>query len=291
MKIKRIIYTLSDIAAAMLFVYLLIFPEYASDSTREALDFCAGTLIPSLFIYMVLSKIVITHPFTDKLMSIAGCEAVALITGALCGAPVGAKNALSLYESGRISKRHAEYLLSFTNNTSVSFLLGFVGLGISGDMRVGIRLLFFQLIGSLCAAIIMKLVIFGKESLPKCRFAASERVGLRESLADSVQTMLVICACAVFFIVASGAVASAISLSPCAEALLRSVLEFSSGCAAAAKCGDQSFVITAFAIGGGGLSVALQVKSVTAGRLSFRPYLAGKAVTCAVTTALSVIFG
>lgn len=291
MKTRKIILICADIAAVLLFVYLLIFPEYASETTAEALKFCGKTLIPSLFIYMVLSKTVITRPITEKLMRIVGCETVALITGTLCGCPVGAKNALSLYESGRISKKHAEYLLSFTNNTSVSFLVGYVGMELMGDLNIGLRLLAYQIIGALCAAVVMKFVIFGKEKLPECRAGASERVGLREAISDSAMTMLVLCACAVFFIVVSGAIARILSLSPCGEAVLRSALEFSSGCTAAAKCGKAGLVITAFAIGNSGLSVALQVRSVIANRLSFRPYIAGKAVACAVTTALAFIFG
>lgn len=291
MKTRKIFLIIADTAAVLLFVYLLIFPELASETTRGALEFCGKTLIPSLFVYMILSKIIITRPMTDRLMSMIGCETVALLTGTLCGCPVGAKNALSLYESGRITKKHAEYLLSFTNNTSVSFLVGYVGQELLNDVNAGFRLLVYQLIGALSAAVVMRFVIFGKEKLPKCRSGVGRPVGLREAISDSAFTMLVLCACAVFFIVASGAIASILSLSSCGEAVLRSALEFSSGCAAAAKCGKAGLTIIAFAIGNSGLSVALQVRSVIANRLSFRPYLAGKAVACAVTTALAFIFG
>ena len=41
-----------------IFIYLLIFPKYAAEPTRTALGFCATALIPGLFIYMVLAKLI-----------------------------------------------------------------------------------------------------------------------------------------------------------------------------------------------------------------------------------------
>lgn len=291
MKARRFISLLTDIILVFLFIYLIIFPQNASLPTKNALDFCAKTLIPSLFIYMILSKLVVSMPMTEWLYKKVGTIPVMLALGTLCGAPIGAKNAVSLYERKRIDKRYAEYLCSFTNNASVSFVIGFVGNELFGDTRIGARLFAYQLVSSVITAVLMKFILYGKEKMPKASFSGGKRVGLREAVSDSAVTMINVCACAVFFIVVGGSVSQIFSLSDTADAVLKSVLEFSSGCAAAAELKSFAYPICAFSIGTTGLSVALQVRSVISGRLSIKPFLAGKLISGAVMTALSVFIG
>lgn len=291
MKMRKMISVFADVFFIFLFVYLLIFPQYASIPTRNALMFCARTLVPSLFIYMVLSKIIISLPITDILIKRVGIAPIMLAIGSLCGCPIGAKNAVSLFESKKISKRFAEYLCSFTNNASISFVIGYVGGELFGNTAVGLKLFLFQIIASILTAVIMKKLLFGKEKLPTVIPSKAQKVGLREAVSDSAITMINLCACAVFFIVCGDAVSGIFNINGIGIAVLKSVLEFSSGCASALSCGIYALPITAFSIGFCGLSVALQVRSVTAGRLSIRPFIYGKVISASVMTALTVIFG
>ncbi|MBR6562740.1 MAG: hypothetical protein IKK70_02245 [Clostridia bacterium] len=289
MRPRRLFSRLLDIALIFLFVYLLVIPEKTTEFTREALSFCAGSLIPSLFACMVLAKCVVTLPITDRIASRLGVGSVVFTIGLLCGAPIGAKLAVSLYESGRIDRRYAEYLVSFCNNASASFLVGFVGAELFGSVAVGIRLLLIQMISALVAATVMRFVIYPKGLLPKFKYDSGERVGLRESIADGAATMINICACAVFFIVIGGALSSLLPLDPIGDSVMRSLLEFSSGCAAASRLTSNAYAVTSLAIGCGGLSVAMQVKSVVAGRLSIKPYLSGKLISCGVMMLLTIL--
>lgn len=292
MKVGKLFSYTADILVSALFVFLLIFPDKASLPVRQALAFCAQTLIPSLFIYMVLARMLASSPLTDRLTAFFGCEPVLLLLGTLCGAPVGATLAESLYSSGRIEKKHAEYLCAFTNNVSASFLLGFVGQGMFGDIRAGLRLLAYQLFASVTTAVVLKFVMFGKKRLPRPASVKGARVGLREAITGGAVSMLNVCACAVFFIVVSGAVSSLLGVGGEGGALIQSILEFSSGCAAAAGMPTRTMlIICAFACGQTGFSVALQVRSVTAGKLSIKPYLAGKIINCAVMTLLAFFAG
>ncbi len=291
MKARRIFSFCAQMITLFLFIYLLIFPQSATQPTRFALEFCGKTLIPSLFIYMVLSKMIVNTPIIHRLTSILGLESVALILGTLCGCPIGAKNAVLLYDNGQITKKHAEYLCSFSNNASISFVIGFVGGEILGDIRLGLMLLIFQITASAITAGIMKYKIFGKERLPRASQGIYNRTSLWEAVSDSAVTMLNLCACVVFFIVAGGVFTQLFSFSPAVEAIFKSTLEFSSGCAAAKSVPECAFVISAFALGQMGGSVVLQVKSVVGNRFSVRPFLAGKFINGAVMTALAIIFG
>lgn len=290
MKTRRLFSHIADAILLFLFIYLIIFPQNATEPTRNALVFCAKTLVPSLFIYMVLSKTLLSLPITEKIAKYIGVIPIALILGMLCGAPIGAKNAISLYESGKIEKKYAEYLCSFTNNASVSFVVGFVGSELFGDIYIGLKLLCFQFISTIITAIIMKRVIFGKEKIKKATFEKSVKVGLREAVTDSAMTMITLCACVVFFIVVGSAVSQIVRMPDDISAVAKSVLEFSSGCAFAVSS-RYALQICAFAIGGTGLSVALQVRSVIANKLAMMPFLEGKLISCAVMTLLAIIFG
>ncbi len=198
---------------------------------------------------------------------------------------------MTLYEQGNITKKHAEYLCSFTNNAGVSFVVGFVGSELFGDKAIGIRLFIYQLTASVITAFIMKGLLFGKERLPRMIPCKNQRIGIREAVADSAESMLHICASAVFFMVTGSVAVRVLSLNLQGEAILRSLLEFSSGCASAAGCGTYALPITAFAIGQTGFCVALQVKSILGNRLSFRPYIMGKLICCSLMVVLTVIFG
>ncbi len=291
MKIKQMIFRSTELGFFIFFIYLLAFPDSAAEPTKNALVFCAQTLIPSLFIYMVLSKIIMSQPITIKIMRIFSPWVVALIMGILCGAPIGAKNAVSLYDNGKISKKYGEYLCAFTNNPSLSFVIGFAGKELLGDSRLGIKLLTFEIIACLITAFVMKLLIFGKEKLPKPDFDNNTRIGIWEAVSESALTMVNLCACVVFFMILGNTVTKALNLSPLAEGILKSCLEFSSGCATAAKTGKFAFPLIAFALGQTGVSVALQVKSVIGNRFSVIPFALGKLITASIMTFLAVVFG
>ena len=282
---------LTEAMLMLLFCYLLIFPQNASEPTRDAIRFCAETLIPSLFIYTVLSKTVISLPMTQRATKRFGVASITLLTGTLCGCPIGAKTAVSLYEKGVVDKKQAEYLCSFTNNASVSFIIGYVGNELFGDVFVGARLLVYQTTASLVTAAIMKRVIYGKERIPKSTGMAVPKTSLREALSDGALTMINITSCAVFFIVVSNAISHTVALSDQGNAMLKSILEFSSGCAESAKLDSFAIPFTAFSLGHCGAAVAMQVKSATDGKLSIKPYIAGKLISCTVMTVLAIIFG
>ena len=291
MKPRRILSHISDFAVIGLFVYLLVFPQYAAEPTRRALEFCAKTLIPSLFIYTVLARAVISTSLMQRLSEKVGIVPITLVIGTLCGCPIGAKISASLYESRQADKGLAEYLCSFSNNASTSFILGFVGNELFGDPLVGVRLLVYQLIASITTAAIMKRILFGKKAIPKICASLTKKATLSETLADGAATMINIASSALFFIVVSDAISSAVKMPDAVFAIFKSALEFSSGCAEAARLDHLALPVTAFALGHCGAAVAIQVKSVLSGKLSIKPYFVGKAISCAIMTLLAVIFG
>ena len=71
-----------------------------------------------------------TGKIFSKLFSVTKKASPAIITGFLCGFPMGAKTVASLYEKDEISREESENLLKFINNCNPAFILSTIGIGI-----------------------------------------------------------------------------------------------------------------------------------------------------------------
>lgn len=280
------------------FFYLLINPKLVSVPVTESIYLCVKAIVPSLFIYMVFARMIIAMPFTAFLglkLGRYGIETEVFVLGNLCGFPIGAKSAVYLYENGTVSKKRAEYLCAFTNNASLSFLLGYIGAILFSDIKIGFRLAIFQAVSSLLTAVILRLVFMKKEDfLPISSHISvvKNRLGLTEAVTDSAFTMLSVCAFIIMFSVLGELAVSIFHPEGIAGILLKSFFEFSSGCALAAGLEPQTaFFAISFAVGFSGLCVIMQVISVMRGKLSPRMYFSGRFVNTVIFVLFSILFG
>lgn len=127
----------------LLFSYLLFFPEAALASAREGLLLWYRSIIPTLFPFMLLCTLAVRLNLAGSLLGlfarpvcrIFGCSrhgAFAVLTGFLCGFPMGAKVTADLARQQLISEREARFLYGFVNNVSPAFLLSYLA---SDQMR------------------------------------------------------------------------------------------------------------------------------------------------------------
>ena len=127
---KRLMYAAGIL---LLLLFLLCFPKEAIDAAREGMGLWLNTLIPTLLPFLILTGVLIRtgaadgllkplRPVWNHVFGISSSGAYALLLGLLCGYPMGAKLSSDLYGCGRISKREAEYLLTFTSHASPVFL-------------------------------------------------------------------------------------------------------------------------------------------------------------------------
>ena len=65
-----------------------------------------------------------------------------LIMGSISGYPIGAKVVSDIYTNNLISKKDAEKVLAFTNNSGPLFILGTVGIAFFNNQKIGLILLF-----------------------------------------------------------------------------------------------------------------------------------------------------
>lgn len=258
-------------------------PEFTSSSVIASLHLCAQTIIPSLFIYMVLSDFLLKKNALRLIgrafsglgrVSGIGSEGIAVwLLGLLCGAPVGAKLSSQLFERGELPKENAEYLNLFSNNASLSFIFGVVPLTVG---RRGAWIVFFSvLLSSIINAFLFRLFIKVKKVQPLIKTAvpsgARKIYHFTESIGSSAQAMLGICASVVlfgFFGDIAEVLGQHLSIFP--EGI-KGFFEFSSG-----VISSTSVPLTAFYCCFGGLAVFGQVKTVIGASLDSKLYLPAK---------------
>lgn len=303
---------------------LLRWPQECAQAARDALSLCGHILIPSLFPFFVLSFLVVElglSRYPGKLLEgimfplfrISGAGASALVLGLVGGYPVGARTAVSLYQSGQCSKAETERLLAFCNNAGPAFILSVVGSGLLGSVKLGLILYGIHAAASLLVGFLFR--FYGTVHAPCKRTpvpviqAVSFSTAFTCSVTSAFHSALNLCAFVLFFSILirilhmSGAISAAlgalsqlfspISLTlPFAPLLLPGFLEISSGISALSGAEPLScqMILAAFMLGWAGLSVHCQVLSflVDSG-LSPRFYFAGKLLHGCISAVLAAL--
>ncbi len=290
------------------FCFVLLFrnSDAAIEYIGQGLRLCVHTVIPSLFPFMVLSELLVSSGAGEALgrifarpmrwfFGLSGAGASAVVLGSMCGFPVGAKTAVSLYDRNMISKAECEHLLTFANNPSSAFLITAVGVSLFGNRRLGLILYGVVLSTSFIVGFLGRFffreregaAISTRHSHP--HFPSGLHPGGVEMFTSAVSSaangMLMVCAYVVFFSAIGGTMTCLINelggVNDVLYALLCGVLELSGGVGATAVLSPfpLATAVTAAVAGWSGLSVHCQIMTLCGGRgLSLRPYFIAKAV-------------
>ena len=282
----------------LLMIILPVFSRISSAKVRESLTLCYTTVIPAVFPFMVLSSFLIKlngHSALGNFFALpfrflfgtspaASCP-VAL--GLICGYPIGASTAASLYDKGEISKKELERLLTFVNNPSPAFVIGGVGLGLFGSAKLG-RLIYLSVLLSAALCGIATRLIYPKDRSKSSGGRAVDLISLPASLtsalSESAIGMLNVCACVLFFSVPGamiGDILSRLGATHILKAAVSGFLEISGGVKSASELTSPmiALMMSAFCCSWSGLSVHMQIFSVCRGRgVSFNGYLISKLI-------------
>lgn len=124
----------------VIFLYVLIFPEAAAAGARTGLLLWYQSVIPVLFPFMLISSMFLQFGLLEHIPAVVtapichlfGCSpngAFAVVSGFLCGFPMGAKITSDLEKSRKITAQEARFLYGFVNNLSPGFLISYLAIG------------------------------------------------------------------------------------------------------------------------------------------------------------------
>ncbi|MCI8444174.1 MAG: sporulation integral membrane protein YlbJ [Clostridia bacterium] len=244
------------------------------------------------------------------IFNVPGEGAFAFIMGLISGYPVGAKIATSFRQNNICTKEECERLLSFTNNSGPLFMIGTVGILMFKNTTIGVLLFVTHLFACLTVGILFRFwkakqvspafPTKANSSGNKQKTVSFSNLGevLTESITSATSTVLLIGGFIVLFssiisILKSSGILTlfASCLTPLlnfqnidtsfAAPLLSGLLEITNGIQSisniACKKLSINLIFTAFLLGFGGISVLLQVWSITSKTdLSIKPYFYGK---------------
>lgn len=284
--------------------------------------FVATELLMHTNLVTLLGKLL--TPLMKPLFNIRGEGAFTFIMGIISGYPIGAKIATNFRRNNICSKEECERLLSFTNNSGPLFIIGTVGILMFGSTSIGILLFTTHLLACITVGLLFRYWKKGKNTFNSNtssnftnstkKMATFSNLGeiLAESITSSISTILLIGGFVVIFssiisiLKASGLLHNfTILLEPIFEILnldtafiqgiLTGILEITNGInsisSIACKKISLNIIFTAFLLGFGGISVLLQVWSITAKTdLSIKPYLYGKLLHGLLAAFYSYVF-
>lgn len=197
----------------ILLIVMLLFPEDASEYAKEGLLLWFRNMIPALFPFMVLQALAIrlnvldiltkfTHPVI-KCLGFSKTADYGILTGFLCGFPMGAISVKELYQANAISRKEANYLLAFCNNIGPVFFCTIVAPMFPDTYRIplflcmyGIPVLYGCILGN----------FFYKKAQSNSILIATDNnqnnsvlPAFRESIHTSIRSMVYLGGCMVFF--------------------------------------------------------------------------------------------
>lgn len=281
--------------------------------------FVATELLMYTNIISILGRLL--NPIMKPLFNIRGEGSFAFIMGIISGYPMGAKIACNFRKNNICSKEECERLLSFTNNSGPLFIVGTIGILMFGNTSIGILLFITHILACITVGILFR---FWKCNKRYSRFANDFKTPtdtvtfsnlgeiLATSITNSISTIFLIGGFVVIFstiisIIKSSGLLEALgfALTPLAnflnidisfiQAFFTGLLEITNGINSISmiSCKKLSIniVLTSFILGLGGLSVFLQILSITSKTdLSIKPYIIGKMLQATFSSIYTYIF-
>ena len=311
------------------FILLLVKPESILESGQKALELCLNIIIPSLFPFFVVSRLILNtgvihtisrvfKPVMKPLFNLPGSAAFPLIAGWLSGYPAGAKYTVDLYEKKMLSQNEAQRLLAFCNNSGPLFIVGAVGTGYFQSPKLGLMLLLSHLLASATIGIGAGLISRKNEpSEEKGKFVLIEKQTtfngkiLSDAVTNSVMVLLQICGTIFFFAVAVQALETAgvfnfisklVGLltgsknvySEITEIFISGSLEITYGLYILSRAASIpvtfKIIIAALFCGFGGFSVHTQVTGLCPSHFKFKSYYIGKLLHGIIASAYTGLF-
>lgn len=172
--------TATPIILIICFFAMLSASDLTKASALKGLNLWLFTLVPTLLPFMIISSVIMEtgsykiitffmRPIMTKLFHLDENSGYPLFMGLLCGFPMGSKITADMVSKGYLSVHHGNILITFCNNISPAFIIGYMishVLGLSGpDACVIIAAMF---LGPIISGIIMSRLLLRFFSSHSC---------------------------------------------------------------------------------------------------------------------------
>jgi len=286
---------ISMITAIIAMLILILDTKTAARGVSEGISVCMQTIIPSLFPFFLISKLLsgslsgkqikLLRPIARICSIPEGFEST-LAIGFLGGYPIGAHIIGDAYRSNRLTCETASRILPICNNAGPAFIFGMTAF-LFRSVYIGWCIWLIQILSALMVGIMLP----GKASATFID-SPSKPPSLVSALEGSVRNMGILCGWVVIFRVILTYLIKWFAFHSASvwKAILTGSLELSNGCLYLSEISSPAmrFIIINGLLSFGGICVLMQTRSVTHG-LRLRTYFMGKFLQSHISTILSVI--
>ena len=287
----------SALLTIFFFFLILLFPKTCVTGAGKGLVLWFHTVLPTLLPFLILTNLLLetgaihllsklTKPLFCRLFHVSEYGSIVILSGFLCGYPLGSKFTADLLCRQKISYREASYLLSFCNNTSPMFIITLPTLGI--------------LIGSpvLCSFLFRKeLIVYGEghSTASPSRIKQETNGGLFDDcIMNGFETITKIGGYMMLFTILIELGSLLPFENPDLSPLLLSPLEMTTGIVSICQSSLAfcwKYIFSLALISFGGFCCLVQTASMLQGSgLSIVPYITQKLITAVVTSLLALCY-
>ena len=290
----------------LILILLLMRPALAFDGAKSGLLLWFNVVLPTLLPFMLCSSLLvawggvplITRPFAPlfRLLGLSDKGSYALMSGLLCGYPMGAKTTADFVRDGSISSNEGKRLLAIAGCPSPMFVAGYIHFHLDGT----VPFLF------IAAAVYLPVIINGflvqlfyrerKKALPSplqvtCNAAPDGRL-FDEIMMASLEIMVKIGGYIMLYSILAGFICESSILPESVKPLLTGFVEMTTGIDAVSRTmsGLPAALAILFSAVFGGLSGVSQTNTVikNAG-LSIRHYVLWKLLHAALSCTILIL--
>lgn len=293
MKTKNAMLYFTGCAAAM--AMLILDAKAAVAYTQAGIDLCIRTVIPSLFPFFFLSETLtscltsanstLLAPLRQALRIPAGSESL-LLTGLIGGYPVGAGVIAQAVRAGSLSKNDGRRMLGFCSNAGPAFIFGITGVLFSNPLAP-LTLWFLHIISALITGALLPGQAAGHAAPGK-----SAPLPPTAALRQALTAMANVCGWVILFQLLLGMLERWVlwAFPQWLTVAASGLLELTSGCLCLQQISSEGirFICCAAFLAWGGVCVALQTASVTAG-VGLGLYFPGKIIQCVLSVILAAL--
>lgn len=283
--------------------------------------FIATELLSYTNVVSKVSKLL--NPIMKPIFNLPGCGAYAFIMGIISGYPIGAKIVTKFREDNLCSVAEAERLLAFTNNSGPLFIIGTVGITMFGNTTIGILLFITHLLACISVGIVFRFWKYNdkKASIKSTTYNNENNIVsfsnlgevLSKSILSAINTVVVIGGFVVLFSVILSILQNSNTLNTVSSilspifkifgisntnfinGLLSGIIELTNGVKIISSIPYKqisfNIILCAFLLGFAGISILLQVFSITSkSDISIKPYIIGKILQAFFATFYTILF-
>ncbi len=286
---------LTVVVCSLALFLLILDARTAVSGVQEGIWLCLTSLLPALFPFSILTKILNTALVGRRITALRpigrlcgipeGSESI-LVLGILGGYPVGAQMVSDAYRCGALNHKDAARLLGFCSNAGPAFIFGMLG----GLFRTPTPLWVIFLIQPL-SAVLVGILLPGKSNRT-CTIPPARNTSLPHTLKESLKAMALVSGWVVVFrVILVFCQRWFMWLLPQQiQIILSGFLELANGCIGlySLKGDGLKFVLSCAFLSFGGICVAMQTASI-AENIGKVLYIPGKLLQCAISVILAYL--